>query len=85
MWQQVSSVLNMSMEEIRASRNVLVNVFDPQHRVLFWNRKCEEVFGVLEKDALGKRLEEIVPHAQGTTNWCILKGPLPASGSHPER
>ena len=51
----------MTIDEIRFHNRLLVNAFDQEHRVLFWNKRCEILFGISEEAALGKQLEDLLP------------------------
>jgi PAS domain-containing protein len=53
--------MDMTIDEIRFHNRLLVNAFDQQHRVLFWNKRCETMFGISEEAALGEQLEDLLP------------------------
>lgn len=59
--EELSSLLGMSIEEIRGHSELLINVLDHEHRILFWNKRCEVHFGVEAEAALGRRFEDVVP------------------------
>jgi PAS domain S-box-containing protein len=59
--QYITGIMGMTIEEIRFHSRLLVNAFDQQHRVLFWNKKCEALFGISEEAALGRQLEDLLP------------------------
>jgi PAS domain S-box-containing protein len=61
---QITQILNLSEEEIRDHPKLLVNAFDDQHRIWFWNKQCERYFGITEEDALGQILEDMIPDIQ---------------------
>ncbi len=69
---KLTRIMNLSEEEIINHPALLVNVFDHQHRALFWNKKCEEFFGIKEEEALGKRLEDMLPHTRESTKMARL-------------
>lgn len=62
---KIMRIMNLTENEIINHPTLLVNVVDQQHRILFWNKKCEEFFCIKEQEALGKRLEDLVPHIRG--------------------
>lgn len=64
MVRDIASLMNMTEDEVRNHPHLLINAFDHDHRVLFWNRQCEKYFGIREEDALGKKLEDIVLHSR---------------------
>jgi len=66
----------MTEDEIRFHRRLLVNVFDRDHRILFWNKKCEMLFNICEQEALGKTLEELLPWTQGHDKMAYLHNAL---------
>jgi PAS domain-containing protein len=72
----ITEIMDMTEDEIRFHRRLLVNVFDQEHRVLFWNKKCEMVFNIGEQEALGKRLEELLPWTQGHDKMAYLHNAL---------
>jgi PAS domain S-box-containing protein len=61
MLKNIAAVLNMTEDEIRNHPHLLVNAFDQEHRVLFWNQRCEDYFGVSAEEVMGKKLEELFP------------------------
>jgi PAS domain-containing protein len=50
---QLTRIMNLTEDRIINHPALLVNVLDHQHRILFWNKKCEEFFGIKEEEALG--------------------------------
>ena len=72
----ITEIMGMTEDEIRFHQRLLVNVFDQDHRVLFWNKKCEMLFNICEQEALGKRLEEILPWTQGHDKMAYLHNAL---------
>ena len=57
----IAQVLMLSEEEVIFHPELLINALDNEHRVLFWNKKCEEYFGITDERALGQILEELIP------------------------
>jgi PAS domain S-box-containing protein len=68
--------VNLTEDEIRNHPELLVNAFDHEHRVLFWNSHCEKMFGIKEEEALGKKLEDIVPQTRDNYKMKYLKKAL---------
>jgi len=66
----------MTEHEIRLHQRLLVNAFDQKHRVLFWNKKCETLFGISEQDVLGKVLEDLLPWTRGHEKMIHLHNAL---------
>lgn len=64
MLKDIAMMMNMTEDEVRNHPHLLINAFDHDHRVLFWNCQCEKYFGIKEKDALGKKVEDIVLHSR---------------------
>jgi len=62
MLKKIASILNMTEDEIRNHPHLLINAFDQQHHVLFWNKKSEQYFGISEEEAMGKKLEDLFPN-----------------------
>lgn len=63
--EEFSSVLGMSVEEMKNHPELLINALDHGHRILFWNRRCEAHFGVEAEAALGRKLEDVLPFFKG--------------------
>lgn len=61
MLKNIAAILNMSEDEIKNHPHLLVNAFDQEHRILFWNKRCQEYFGIDAEQATGKTLEELFP------------------------
>jgi len=72
----IARALNLTEEEVLDHPELLINAFDDEHRVLFWNKKCEEYFGISECEALGNLLEDVVPHARDNPKMKILESAL---------
>jgi PAS domain S-box-containing protein len=64
--------MNLTEREIMNHPDLMVNVFDFEHRVLYWNKRCEAFFGIPETQALGKRFEDLVPQARNHPNMIYL-------------
>lgn len=73
---EIAALINLSEDEIRFNRHLLINAFDPDHRVLFWNARCEEYFGISEEKAIGKKIEDLIPHARDNKKLVYLKRAL---------
>jgi PAS domain S-box-containing protein len=56
-----SQASGLSTEEMQHHASYIINAFDKEHRVLFWNDNCAAHFGITTEQALGKKLEEILP------------------------
>lgn len=72
----LTRLMNLTEDEIRYHPKLLVNAFDHQHRVLFWNYQCEQLFGIKEEDALGKKLEELIPYISNNQKMVYLEKAL---------
>jgi len=72
----ITRLMNLTEDEIRNHPELLVNAFDHQHRVLFWNSHCERLFGIKEEEALGKKLEDLVPGITGNDKMIYLQRAL---------
>lgn len=69
---QITQILNLSEKEIHDHPSLLVNAFDHQHRVWFWNKQCEEYFRISEDEALGNVLEDILPHLRSNPKMIYM-------------
>jgi PAS domain S-box-containing protein len=72
----ITRLMNLTEDEIRNHPELLVNAFDHEHRILFWNAHCESLFGIKEQDALGKKLEDLVPGARDNNKMIHLEKAL---------
>ena len=52
-----------SLEYLQESSDI-VNAFDEDHRILFWNKGCENLFKIKKEQALGRVLEELLPYVK---------------------
>jgi len=77
---KLTRIMNLSEDEIINHRDLLINVLDHEHRILFWNIKCEDFFGIKEEEALGKRIEDLLPHTRNYDKMARLDEAL--SGKH---
>ncbi len=64
---------------------VAVQGYDPERRVVYWNKASERLYGYASAEALGSRLEElIIPESmreqvvKDVTNWLEKGKPIPA-------
>jgi len=73
MLRYITSLLNMTEEEIINHPDLLVNVVDRDHYILFWNKQCEQLFGVNEEEALGKKFEDIAPFTPDSSKMTRLQ------------
>ena len=56
-----ATALGLSLEEMQHHPSLIINAFDPQHTILFWNDVCARHFGVPPEKAIGKKLEDVLP------------------------
>ena len=62
----LSAYTGLSVQEMIEHSSLLINAVDQDHKVLFWNKKSEELFGIPKEVAVGKRLEELLPELTKT-------------------
>lgn len=74
--QYITGIMGMTEDEIRHHERLLVNAFDQEHRVLFWNKKCEKLFGISEEEAVGEILEDLLPWIRGHDKMIYLHNAL---------
>ena len=60
----IASVLSLTEDEVIYHPDLLINAFDDEHRILFWNKNCEEYFGIPDDHAIGTILEELFPYTR---------------------
>lgn len=62
-------------ESILNSSLVLLAVFDTERRIIAFNNKCEEEFGVSRDQVLGKKLDEALPRSRESQTYRnLLRG-----------
>lgn len=59
--QLLEGVIGLSLAEMQEHPSLIINAFDRHHTVLFWNDRCAAHFKISAKEAIGKKLEEILP------------------------
>ena len=57
----LEGVIGLSVEEMQKHPTLIINAFDRSHVVIFWNDQCAAHFNISQQNAIGKRLEEILP------------------------
>jgi PAS domain-containing protein len=72
MIEYISAVMSITAEEVINHPIFLVNAFDQHHRVLFWNKKCEQYFSISPEQAINEILEDLVPHARNNPKMKLL-------------
>jgi len=72
MIEQIAQIMNMTGEEVLNHPTFLVNAFDAEHRILFWNKKCERYFSISADEALGQVLEDLIPHCRNNPKMKLL-------------
>jgi len=74
--QYITGIMGMTENEIRFHERLLVNAFDHDLRVLFWNKKCEMLFNISEQKAIGTPLEDLLPWTRGHGKMALLYNAL---------
>jgi len=74
--QVLSTYTGMSLEEMLEHSSLLINALDQEHRILFWNKKSEEYFGLSREMAIGKKLEDVLPSVVANGKMEYLKKAL---------
>ena len=64
MLSSIARLLNISEQEVTHHPDLLINAFDDEHRILFWNKNCEEYFGITSEQATGQILEHLLPNTR---------------------
>lgn len=77
---------NKFVELISKIPNVAVQGYDKERTVIYWNKASEEIYGYTEKEALGRKLEDlIIPDFMVDDviklhrNWCHNGVAIPSS------
>ena len=53
--------LHLTHEDAENHPEILINAFDKEHRIVFWNKRAEIYFGINKPAAIGKKLEALIP------------------------
>ena len=78
----IGETLHLSTEEAQNTKDVLINALDQEHRILFWNKKAEEYFGIDKNSAIGHRLEDIIPSTRTNEKMMHLRRALAGTPVH---
>ena len=77
---------NMFQEVMKSSTAIAVQGYDVNHKVIYWNKASENIYGYTQKEALGKNLEDlIIPIemqsivSQLVEDWHNKNIPIPSS------
>jgi PAS domain-containing protein len=61
MLSSIARLLDISEQQVMDHPDLLINAFDREHRILFWNKRCEEYFDIKSDQAIGQILEDLIP------------------------
>jgi PAS domain S-box-containing protein len=78
----ITSYLNLSLEEIKNHPELLINAFDHDHSIVLWNKKCEQVFGIREQQAVGRVLGDVLPYTKKSEKMDLLERALMGNEVH---
>jgi PAS domain S-box-containing protein len=73
MLSSIARLLNISEHQVMHHPDLLINAFDAEHRILFWNKNCEKYFGITSHQALGQILEYLIPNTRNHPNMKCLE------------
>lgn len=88
MQEEIAMASPFTLDEIQGHPSLIINAFDRNHHVVLWNDRCASHFGISKEDALGKKLEDLLPwvatdeklhfidRALMGTKWQALKVPF---------
>lgn len=74
--------LHFSSEEAQDNAQFLINAFDLEHKVVFWNKGAEHYFGITQQEAIGRRLEDVVSYAKENEKMQLLDRALRGTPIH---
>jgi PAS domain S-box-containing protein len=83
--QKVNEEINQQkdfVEIIIDSSLILVTVFDTEKRIISFNKKCEEVFGLKKENVLGKLFEDVFPAIKTSKTYTNLERALAGETFH---
>lgn len=78
----IKDQLHFSCEEAESNTQILINAFDLEHKVIFWNKRAEIYFGVSKEAAIGKRLEDLIPYVNKSEKMHLLDRALQGTPIH---
>ncbi len=61
---------------METTSHFIINAFDQDLRIIFWNKKCEAYFGLCKEQAIGQKFEDLFPHYKYDEWLCDLKRAL---------
>lgn len=59
--QYLGGVIGLSLDEMQKHPSMIINAFDINHTILFWNDRCAAHFKISPDEALGKKLGDVLP------------------------
>ena len=56
----LAKAFGATLDEMQKHAFFIINAFDHQHTILFWNDKCAAHFRIRPEEAIGRKLEEVL-------------------------
>ena len=78
----LSSYTQLSLEEMQNSKDLLINCFDKDLTIVFWNNKAEEFFQIPKEKAIGKKLDDLLPGVKKDDRFQLLSRALKGQEMH---
>jgi PAS domain S-box-containing protein len=94
MHEEIALAGRLTIKEMQLHSSIIINAFDQFHKVVFWNNRCAAHFGISVEEAIGKKLEDILPWTKSDerlrfldrafmgTKFQILKVPFKLKSGH---
>jgi len=80
----IKSQLGIDYDQAENHSEILINAFDHDHRILFWNKKAENYFGINKNAAIGERFESLLPYTANLPGMSILDDALKGKSTRRE-
>lgn len=71
--QRLTDTVDMTLDEMQHHPELLINAFDKDHHVIFWNDISAKFFGISPEEALGKKLADLLPYTRNDERMVWLE------------
>lgn len=78
--QQAEQTLSYQARLLAQTRDAVVAA-DPEYRVTFWNEAAEKLYGFASSEAIGRRIEELIPSFSGSGTREEIRSQVETAGA----
>lgn len=72
MQEEIANAAPFTLAEMQEHPSLIINAFDTHHTVVLWNDVCARYFGISKEDAVGRKLEDILPWVAQDENLAFI-------------